>query len=140
MCWQGEKPSEYIQGANEHIKYTQRFAPSLAGRATLTATCFVVPSEEERMRLTFRAPSRPPWERPTSTGWVNRLHTFTLIDINAGCHVKRFFLTSSHRRRLQSVRVDAPGRRERESFNGCRFTFDQFLIYKILTVQLFRRV
>lgn len=25
MCWQGSKLSEYIQGVNEHIKYTQKY-------------------------------------------------------------------------------------------------------------------
>ena len=46
MCWQGEKLSEYIQGVNEHIKYTQKYTLSLC-EGSVTATCSVGPNKEE---------------------------------------------------------------------------------------------
>lgn len=67
MCWQGSKLSEYIQGVNEHMKYTQKY--TLLQWAV--SYCYMLSRPEQKRRLSFGALVSELHPSLRSLGWLN---------------------------------------------------------------------
>lgn len=67
MCWQGSKLSGYIQGVNEHMKYTQKYT-LLQWAVTY---CYMLSGPEQKRHLSFGALVLELHPSSLSLGWLN---------------------------------------------------------------------